>query len=703
MSGLRTPAFLLIALLAVGCSKSDNANGTDDATDDGDTGGKKDGGKADAGKGDGGKLSQPPDGGKTDGGGVLPRDPTTPWERDDTGNSGLAGGDIDKLKGGGADCAEGSILYPYDGVVFPVGLAPPAIMFKERNDGSYLKLSYEGNDKIKYETAAKATDPGELDIPADAWGEVLGRTNGAPLKAEISIKKGSAVTTCHYTWKVAEGALTGSVFFNTYNHPDLGGQGAVLRLPLGSTESEVYLRYTGVPSIAGPCISCHSVSFNGEKLAASLHNYSPFMLSFEADSYQIGADPQPPVKAKLPESTFGAFTPDGTKMLSMGNPQCTKGADAFPRAPNNFMLIPGPADVQLHDADTGAEIPVKGVDKNWYMWMPQFSPDGTKVVFNHAKPDGNGGTDRRELAIMDFDSATNTFSNLQVIVSKQGPEPSIDYAPLPTANALIPGNTVGGDCDPGTPSNVAAIPGGTCSGPCYPGWPFFTPDGSAVIYVLGSEPDFAAAFPGRDNAAKSELWYVDIESGKQVKLSNAGDGPRPEDGQLNYYPTILPVSIGGYYWLFWTSMRDWGHRDLSTSLAQAGSNWFGGAAVLSAARKRIWVSAIRKPRSTEGFTEDVVDFSSKPFYLEGQSNAGNIRAFATLNPCRQEGDECVSGIDCCQGLCDIKDGDAVGKCVPEKTCSNKQEKCKTEADCCPRETGTPLICNESGFCDVVVQ
>lgn len=40
-------------------------------------------------------------------------------------------------------------------------------------------------------------------------------------------------------------------------------------------------------------------------------------------------------------------------------------------------------------------------------------PDGTKVVFNHAKADPNrpGFTDRRELAVMDYDRATQTFSN----------------------------------------------------------------------------------------------------------------------------------------------------------------------------------------------------------------------------------------------------------------------------------------------------
>jgi hypothetical protein len=703
MSRLRISAFLLIALCAVGCSSKDNGGQSSTSDSDDDDNGDGTGGRRDAGRD--ARANTNPDGGRTSDARVVQPPPDidknmTPFERDDTGQSGLSGGDIEDLKAGGEDCAEGSVLYPYDGTVFPVGLAPPQIMFREPNDGAYLKLTYQAVDNIKYEVAVAGAEPSELLIPQDAWNEVLRRTSGQPLFADISFKKGGSVQTCHFKWRAAQGALTGQVFYNTYNHPDLGGQGAVMRLPLDALESEVYLKYTGLPGgPAGPCVSCHSVSFNGEQMAASTHSYNPFGQSFETNSYAIVTEPQPPVQSKLPESTFAAFTPAGDKMLAMGNPQCTAGANAFPRAPNNFMLLQGPTVAAIHDTKTGEVLPAQGLNKDWYMWMPQFSPDGTKVVFNHAKPDGKGGTDRRELAIMDFDNETNTFSNLKVIASKMGPEPSILYQPLPTLS--FPG--IAGDCSPATPSDVAAIPQGTCEGPCYPGWPFFTPDNSAVVFVLGSEPDFAAAFPGRDNPSKSELWYVDIASGKSVKLANAGEGPRPEDGVQNYYPTMLPVTVGGYYWLFWSSMRDWGFRDTNPSPGQVASNFFGGTAVLTATRKRIWVSAIRPPKAQEGFIEDVVDFSSKPFYLEGQSNSGNIRAFAALNPCRPEGQECRSGIDCCTGFCDIKDGESVGSCVPPRTCANRGERCDDKIPCCEAAEGKSGLTCIGGYCDVIIQ
>lgn len=89
----------------------------------------------------------------------------------------------------------------------------------------------------------------------------------------------------------------------------------------------------------------------------------------------------------------------------------------FARKPRNFPLVEGPAVARVLDTATGMDTSAAGLNKDFYMWMPQFSPDGDKVVFNHAKSDGMGGTDRRELAIMDYDAATNTFSNLRVIFS----------------------------------------------------------------------------------------------------------------------------------------------------------------------------------------------------------------------------------------------------------------------------------------------
>jgi hypothetical protein len=707
---------LFASLLGVACGtdpKSQVSEGADPGDDGDDDAPKKDAGSKDGGK-------NPP---KTDSGiKVAPPPPNlTPtavgWEKDATDRGGLPAATLDVLRKGGKKCVA-KVVYPYDKTVFPAGLTPPTIMWEGASDGAHLKLAYDKLDTLSYETAAAATKKGELTIDPADWNEIVRRTQGTDLLVTLNSKSGDVVSTCKFSWKIAQGAMTGAVYYNTYDSPDSAGQGAVVRLTLGQSESQTYLKYQGVAVPGtGPCISCHSVSANGAALAASTHNYAPTQNLYQASSYSVTQMVNPPTMSNLPESTFGAFTPDGTRILSVGNPECTNGSLSFPRSPNNFPLVPGPAVAELHDVKSGAKVAAKGLKPEWFMWMPQFSPAGDRVAFNHAKMGADGRTDRRELAVMKYDAATNTFSDLQVVVSNEGPAPTLDYNPQPAGAQPAPAGNDNCNTPPSSP--VGAIARGTCTGPCYPAWPFFTPDGEGIVFSLISEPDFMSAFPGRDTPAKSELWYVDIASKERVRLDVANKGLGDDDALANYYPTMLPVQVGGYYWLFWTSTRPWGTREFAASPgANAGGiaggivgGIFGmggvpgvpGAAQLNANKKRIWVSAIKPRGSNEAGLADLSDTSSPGFYLEGQANSGNVRAFATLNPCQQTGSDCTSGLDCCTGFCSIKPGADSGSCVPEKTCSDVNEKCKEDKDCCPAEAGQQERVCIGGYCGFLVE
>lgn len=691
-------AYCVLALAGCGDSGTQPAHSSGRGADDdapardagassaGDAGRKRDGGVRAP---DGGSADEVPE----------PVEPGKPFHEDRTASAGLDPAVLDDLREGGPSCGA-RILHPYADTVFPAGLVGPTVMWEGASDASYLKLAFRGSQLVSYELAGGATKKGELKIPDADWDQIVRRAPpGAPLEVTLSTQRAGMLSTCRSQWRIAPGVMRGSLFFNTYNHPAKAGMGAVMRLTLGQAQSEVYLSYRGIAALAGPCISCHSVAANGGVLAASTHNYNPFTQIFFGNSYDVRAEPEPKPTAKLSESTFGALTPDGTRMLRMGNPDCTAGSNAFPRAPNNFMLLVGPTRAELVDTRTGKALPAKGLRPDWYMWMPQFSPRGDKVVFNHARP-GPGGTIRRDLAVMDFDQATHTFSNLRVIVSNQGVAPSKPYAPLPVAGATVSPLATGAEgCTAKTSSPVGAIPGGSCTGPCYPAWPFFTPDGEGVVYALISEPDFAVAIPGRERPSKSELWYVDVTSGEPpVRLDRANAGLRPADAQANYYPTVLPVQVGGYYWLFWTSTRPWGNRDFSGNLTAIAQTVFSGPASLEAVKKRIWVSALRPRASQEGVLEPLTDFSAPPFYLEGQSDTGNIRAFAALNPCKQTGSTCTSGLDCCTGFCQLDASTGEGSCTDEKACSELNERCTRDEDCCPGPASEPERVCLGNFC-----
>jgi hypothetical protein len=648
----------------------------------------------------------------------------TDYIKDATGESKLDAGTLDTLKKGGGSCTA-KVLYPYNNTVFPIGLITPPIMWDGGSDAAYVRVRFESQANLDFQFAAAASNPGELRIPQAHWTEIARRTQGRPLLVTLTTKSGNAVSTCQLTWRIASGTMNGALYYNTYNYPQAGGVGAVLRLTLGASAPELYLNDVGVPP-TGPCISCHSVSAKGSVLAASLHNYAPDVVggllggllgtgggagtneNFLSFAVPVTSALQPTARTRVADATFGALTPDGALLLQMGNPQCTAGASTFPRAPNNFFLVQGPTAAGLIDTTNGQSVQAQGLDPNAYMWMPQFSPDGKHVVFNHAKPDGKGGTDRRELAMMDFDQATRAFSNLRVIGSRQGVEPSLPYAPAASNGFGFPIASGANGCGELLQGDAALghIANGSCTGPCYPAWPFFTPDSRGVIYSLISEPDFAVAFPGRDTPSKSELWYVNIDDPKRplpLRLDAANKGLEGEDTLNNYYPTVLPVQVGGYYWMFWTTMRKWGHRKIEPGAGGAIDQLLSGEAAAQAVKKRIWVSAIRASGTADENAGGIEKDPSFPgFYLEGQSETGNTRAFAALNPCRATGNDCQSGLDCCTGFCDVQPGADKGKCVAEVKCSKTNERCKTDKDCCPPAMGEPANSCIGGYCGFVV-
>jgi len=650
---------------------------------------------------------------------------TEPFIRDDTGMSGLDPGTIDALKQGGGACST-NLLYPYEATVFPNGMISPLFQWPAAADAAYVKVTYDNDPAILlYEFAAKGSNPGELRIPQEAWNQIGRRASVNALHVTMSVQSGGTIDTCEHSYRIAPGVMKGSIYYNTYAAPGARNpaQGAVMRVTIGEPDPEIYLQYTGSEMVmggTGPCVSCHAVSANGTTMIASLHNYgfggdyytppaaggwggapAPTMggKTFEAWMYPVDDTPEPASMLELPNAEFAALYPDGSRVLTMGNPQCTGGSETFPRAPNNFPLVQGPSHSLVLDTKTGMEIPSHGLDPSHYMWMPQFSSDGKHVAFNHAKPDGKGGTDRRELAVMDYDYATNTFSNLRVVASHIGPEPSLPYMPAPAGAGATPASLGGCMKDTGQ-SDVGALPSGSCTGPCYPSFPFFTPDGKGVVFSLMSEPDFLSAIPGRDKPAKSDLWYADVATGMTVRLDKANSSLDAGDDLANYFPTVLPVQVGGYFWVFWTARRSWGtHLDVNgPGMSDPLAATIPSESMLQAYKKRIWVSAILPPAAGAALT----DPSAPGFYMEGQSESGNVRAFATLAPCVAAGTRCTSGLDCCTGFCAIPENASEGTCTDQvPMCSKTNDKCSADADCCP--PGPDQVTNTciGGFCGFV--
>jgi len=78
---------------------------------------------------------------------------------------------------------------------------------------------------------------------------------------------------------------------------------------------------------------------------------------------------------------------------------------------------------------------------------------------------------------------------------------------------------------------------------------------------------------------------------------------------------VSPVAAGGYFWVFFDSLRHYGNLGL---------------------QRQLWGAAV-EISATGDYT---VDRSAPAFYLPGQElGTGNHRAFAALDPCKMDGND----------------------------------------------------------------
>ena len=122
-----------------------------------------------------------------------------------------------------------------------------------------------------------------------------------------------------------------------------------------------------------------------------------------------------------------------------------------------------------------------------------------------------------------------------------------------------------------------------------PGWPFVLPDNHGVVFVRTDDFDFtgggigvAAEVQPGDGARRpySELSIIDLGTKTVTLLARAMGYNTPADAAQNvtylpfgaddvhhaYYPTVSPVAAGGYFWVFFDSIRNYGNLGLQRQL-----------------------------------------------------------------------------------------------------------------------------------------
>jgi hypothetical protein len=562
-----------------------------------------------------------------------------------------------------------TLLYPYDKTVFPRGLLAPLLQWTwmpgdadaiqmqlQTASGSFSWTGTFGRPAILAQTGGKFV---RHPIPQDVWARATntaGATAADTLTLSLVVAKGGkAYGPLTQTWTIAPGRLEGTIYYNSYgthlvansiepsygNGPQFGA--AVLGITEGATGPSIV---AGAPSALGSgagCRVCHVVAAGGSRLIVqhgdnAYNTTSSYDLkNGNAETVLTGYDNVFP---------WAALSPDGTLAFTNGLKLATDGSQA-----HLFPMLP----------TSTTPLTTTGIPGAVVAGTPTFSPDGKHVAFNFAS--GTIGTmtgDGSQLVVLDFDAATNAFSN---------------------------------------PRSIATV-----SPPNKAGFPSFFPTNDAVAFHY--QPNGSSLETWQN--AQGQIWWSDVATGSAQALYaldglSAGGGSsylptgpnHASDAMLNYEPTVNPVASGGYIWVIFTSRRLYGNVATSDPY-QSDPRSYDATVVDNATTKKLWVAAI------DLNAQPGTDPSHPAFYLPAQELlAGNSRGFWVLEPCRPDGQSCMSGDQCCNGYCEPGGDGGALVCTntpPNTMCSQPQERCTTGADCCDKT-------NEciNGFCSVRAQ
>lgn len=379
---------------------------------------------------------------------------------------------------------------------------------------------------------------------------------------------------------------------------------------------------------------CHSVSSGGTRLATGADDAAyaaqsgVYTVDTNGTATQVSQSP-PGLGGDTRGLSMATFTSDGNYVM---------------RSQNNFWG--GVNQLAWRVGATGlTPANVVGLGPDVSAFLPAISHDNKHYAFTNG--DGAAtpfGAPARSISLMDLvvDAATDTltFSNRKLLLDN-GPAGSVAkfVSFLPDPNFLVLQEGEG-----------------------------YT---SAHGYMLPTW-DVSSTYTG----STGRLYMLNAATNEHLELATLNAGNAAIDRQRNYEPFALPVTAGGYFWIVFTSIREYGNQ-------YAGPN----------VRKQLWVAAIStNPQAGQ-------DPSHPPFYLPNQSETRNERGFWALEPCKADGSSCETGDECCNGFCRPEDpNDPLSPKVcepPSGGCSQISEKCDSDADCCDVGAGAHCI---GGFC-----
>ena len=292
------------------------------------------------------------------------------------------------LKGATTKDAAIQWAYPYDGTVFPRGIAGPMMMW---NNGGAADVYYVHVTSATFDLEAYTTvpPPSRYAFQAATWTKFVESTKGA---ADLTVARhnGTAATiAAQQKWSIAGASMRGTIYYWANN------AGRVMRIKPGAVAPDDFSVGTfGALPASGCTMTCHTVSADGSTLVSGGDTLGgSYDLLKNAVIFDTGGAAGSPQKRLWSNP---AVSPNGQYLIQNSSP------------------LPGPPGAQtgLFQTNGGAKVAASGLD-GISMGMPAFAPYGTKIAYV-----GIGGANADALSVMDFDMKTAKATAVKQLVAK---------------------------------------------------------------------------------------------------------------------------------------------------------------------------------------------------------------------------------------------------------------------------------------------
>jgi hypothetical protein len=287
--------------------------------------------------------------------------------------------------------------YPYDGTVFPRGLAAPLLQW---NNGVAADVYYVHVSSATYELESFATvpPPSRYSFTATSWEKFVDSTAGAAT-LDVARYSGTAATkVATLNWTIAPASMRGTIYYWA------NALGRVMRIKPGAAAPDDFSAGTfGSLPASGCTMTCHTVSADGSTLISGGDTLGgSYDLLKNQPIHDTGGMPGDTTKRKWSNA---ALSPNGKYVVENGN-----------------SAVPGPPGQEdgMWNTSDGTRVASSGLD-GIRLGSPSFSADGTLLAYV-----GLGGTNNNALQVYAFD-LPNAKVGANTVLVQQGTGQGIQW------------------------------------------------------------------------------------------------------------------------------------------------------------------------------------------------------------------------------------------------------------------------------------